>query len=360
MTAPSALALDPLTSLIYGFRATQTVYVIAKLGVADKLAGGPLTAPELAAQVNADPRNLQRLLRLAAYFGLVSEVPEGRYSLTPVGEALQREVAGSVRPFALMMGEESYRAWGALLHSVQTGESAFDHVYGRQFFDYLALNPDSQATFDAAMSVGTDELFGRPLADAYDFSKVRRMVDIGGGNGSVSAAILKLHPHVEAVIYDQPQVLPAADVYLAKEGVRERCSLVAGNFFESVPDGADVYVLSNIVHDWDDDRALRILRNCRRAMTPRARALLLETVMPPHGHPSRAAMYDVNMMVLLHGQERSEDEYRSLLASADLELGPIKSLSDRIDLIEAFPLPIGERSVGPSGSRSARRARERG
>src|SRR5260370_28915270 len=177
-----------------------------------------------------------------------------------------------------MMGEEHYQAWGALLHSVETGESSWDHVFGREFFDYLAQNPESQATFDAAMAVGTDELFGRPLADAYDFSGVRHMVDVGGGNGSVSAAILKLHPHLEVVIYDQPQVLAAAETYLAKQGVRDRCRLVAGSFFQSVPDGGDVYLLSNIVHDWDDARAALILRNCRRAMTRTARVLLLELV----------------------------------------------------------------------------------
>jgi ubiquinone/menaquinone biosynthesis C-methylase UbiE len=324
--------------MLYGFRATQTAYVVAKLGLADRLSAGPLSASELASQVNVNPRSLGRVLRLAAFFGLVGEDPDGRYSLAKLGQPLLSDVEGSVRAFAVMMGEEHYRAWSGLLHSVQTGESAFDHVFGVEFFDYLAQNPQSQATFDAAMADGTDELFGRPLADAYDFSSVRRMVDVGGGNGSVTAAILKLHPRLEAVIYDQPHVLPAADLYLEKRGVRDRCRLVAGNFFESVPQGGDVYLLSNIIHDWDDDRALLILRNCRRAMTPKARALLLEIVMPPHGHPSRAVMYDVNMMVLLHGQERSADEYRNLLAEANLELAPIKHLSDRIDLLEGMPV----------------------
>jgi len=324
--------------MINGFRFTQAVYVMAKLGLADKLAGGPLTAPELASAVKADPRNLARVLRLAAYAGLVDEAPGGRFKLTELGEPLRGEVADTVRPWAIMLGEESYRSWGDLLHSVKTGESAFDHVYGRQFFDYLAQNPDSQATFDGAMAVGTRELFGRPLAEAYDFSKVRRIVDVGGGNGSVSAAILQFHPHLEAVIYDQPQVLPAADAYLARQGVRDRCQLVEGNFFESIPEGGDAYLLSNIVHDWEDDRALRILRNSRHAMQPSARLLLLEMVMPPHGQPSRAALYDVNMMVLLHGQERTEDEYRRLLAAADFELDPIRSVSDRIDLLEGKPV----------------------
>lgn len=324
--------------MINGYRFTQAVYVMAKLGIADRLADGPLTASELASLVKADPRNLARVLRLAAYAGLVEEESGGRFRLTNAGEPLRSDVVDSVLPHAIMTGQEFYDAWGHLLHSVKTGESAFDHVYGAQFFDYLAENPDSQATFDAAMAVGTADLFGRPLAEAYDFSSLQRIVDVGGGNGSVSAAILQLHPHLEAVIYDQPQVLPAADAYLKKQGVRDRCRLVEGNFFESIPEGGDAYLLSNIVHDWEDDRATKILRNCRRAMQPSARLLLLEMVMPPHGQPSSAALYDVNMMVLLHGQERTEGEYRTLLAAAGFELRQITSVSDRIDLLEGMPV----------------------
>ena len=330
-------AVESLLELISGFRSTQATYVVAKLGLADQLADGPLTATELASRVDVKPERLRRVLRMAAFFGLLSEVPDERFELTSLGRLLRTDVAGSLRANAIMLGEEHYRAWGSLLHSIKTSEPAFEHVYGAPLFEYMAAHPDAQATFDAAMSSGMDVMLGS-LADAYDFSKARIVVDIGGGNGSVSAMILKRHPHLEAVIYDQAHVLGAAETYLAAAGVRARCRLVPGNFFESVPEGGDAYVLSNIVHDWDDERSLRILRNCRAAMGPGASVLLLEAIMPEHGSPSVAAMADVNMMVLLTGRERTLKEFRTLLESAGLRLVGSTPVWARESLLEARPL----------------------
>src|SRR5713226_2402045 len=325
-----------LVALMHGFRSTQVTYVIAKLGLADHLAAGPLTAAELASRVKVNPENLGRVLRLAAFYGLVTELPEGRYELTPFARPLRRDVDDSIAPTAVMLGQDHYGAWGALLHSVKSGESAFQHMYGMPMFDYLAKHPDSQADFDAAMSAGTD-VFLKSLVDVYDFSEVRVIVDVGGGNGSVSAVILKQNPSLEAVIYDQPQVLQAAERYLSDAGVRARCRLVPGDFFASVPDDGDLYILSNIVHDWDDERAVRILRNCRTSMKPSAAVLLLEAVLPEHGRPSVATMFDVNMMVMLTGRERTEAQFRSLLGGAELRLTKVVALSDRLSLIEARP-----------------------
>lgn len=312
------------------------IYVVAKLGLADQLAKSPLTAAELAAKVDVNPASLGRLLRLAAFYGLVAEIPEGRFELTAVGRPLCSSGEESVRAAAIMLGEEHYGAWGALLHSVRTGEPAFNHLYGAPFFDYMAEHPESQATFDAAMSAGT-EVFLRSMADSYEFSTHSVIVDVGGGNGSISAMILRRHPGVQAVIYDQPQVLEAAERYLSDAGVGGRCRLVPGDFFSSVPEGGDVYILSNIVHDWDDERALRILRNCRAAMKPGSVVLLLEEVLPEHGQPSRAVMADVNMMVLLTGRERTEAQYRTLLAAANLRLTRVIAVSKRESFIEARP-----------------------
>ncbi len=325
-----------LVALMQGFRSTQAIYVFAKLRLADYLADSPLTVAELASTVDTDPANLGRVLRLAAFYGLVTELPEGRFELTDFGQPLRSDVKESIAPTAIMLGQEHYRAWGSLLHSVMSGESAFQHVYGMPMFDYLAKDPEAQADFDAAMGSGT-EVFLRSLVDVYDFSESRVIVDVGGGNGSVSAVILKQNPSLEAVIYDQPQVLEAADRYLSAAGVRSRCRLVPGNFFETVPEGGDLYFLSNIIHDWDDDRALRILKNCRAGMTPAAAVLLLETILPEHGHPSQATMADVNMMVMLTGRERTEAQYRQLLAGADLRLTKVVGVSARDSLIEARP-----------------------
>jgi hypothetical protein len=336
-TSHTEADLKRLVALVQGFRSTQVTYVIAKLGLADHLAGSALTAAELAARVNVRPESLGRVLRLAAFYGLVAEVGDDRFELTPLGRPLCADVEGSVKATAIMLGEEHYRAWGSLLHSIKTGEPAFEHIFGSPLFEYMADHPDTQATFDAAMSAGAD-VFLASIADSYDFSKARVIVDVGGGNGSLSALILNRNPALEAVIYDQPQVLEAADRYLSEAGVRSRCRLVRGNFFESVPEGGDAYMLSNIVHDWDDTRALRILRNCRAAMAPEATVLLLEAVLPEHGIPSAAAMADVNMMVLLTGRERTKKQYASLLEAAGLRLTKVTPIWERESLIEARPL----------------------
>jgi len=334
--ADAEAAAENTLKVLHSFRTTQVMYVIAKLGLADLLAEAPLTANELSSRVGVNASSLARVLRFAAYCGLVSEVPGGRFELTELGRPLCGSAAFSVKANAVMLGEEHYGAWGALLYSVKTGESAYEHVYGAPFFEYMAAHPDAQAAFDAAMSARKS--FGRSLGVAYDFSKARVVVDVGGGNGSVAAMILEHNPGVEAVVYDQAQVLEAADRYLSAAGLRSRCRLEPGDFFESVPAGGDLYVLSNIVHDWDDMRAGRILRNCHRAMAPSSVLLLIEVVMPEHGRPSPAAMQDVNMMVLLTGRERTEKEYESLLGAAAFRLAKVYPLWERESLIEARPL----------------------
>ena len=332
----SQSSIDRVRALTRGYRTTQATYVFAKLGLADELAAGPATSAELAAKTNVNAEALARVLRLAAYCELVTELPGDRFELTETGNLLRSGVEGSIKAHAIMVGEEHYTAWGSLLYSVRTGKPAFDHVFGSPLFDYMAKNPDTQDTFDAAMSSGSD-VYLAPLADAYDF-RARTLVDVGGGNGSLSAIILRRHPQLEAVIYDQPQVLEAADRYLSDAGLRERCRLVAGNFFESVPEGGDIYFLSNIIHDWDDERATQILKNCRVAMNPSGVVLLLEAVVPEHGTPSAVAFYDVNMMVMLTGKERTQTQFETLLRAAGLGLNKVTPVSDTESLIEARPL----------------------
>ncbi len=328
--------IERLVNLTRGFRTTQATYVMAKLGLADELAAGPATAAELARKTNVNAEALARVLRLAAFCELVTELPGDRFELTEVGNLLRVGVEGSMKAHAIMVGEEHYTAWGSLLYSVQTGKPAFEHLFGSPFFDYLAKHPDAQATFDAAMSAGTDVYF-ESLGDAFDFGAVRVLVDVGGGNGSLAAMVLKRQPQLQAVVYDQPQVLAAADRYLTVAGVRDRCRLVTGNFFESVPEGGDVYLLSNIVHDWDDERAIHILKNCRAAISHEGTVLLVEAVVPEHGTPSAAAVADVNMLVLLSGRERTAAQFESLLGAAGLALNKITAVTKRESLIEARP-----------------------
>lgn len=323
--------------MVNGFRATQVIHVVAVLGIADHLVSGPATAQQLAGETGVDAGALGRVLRLAAYLGIVDEGPGETFALTPMGEGLRSDVPRSVRSGAIMLGLEHYRAWADLLYAVKTGEPAFAHVYGADLFTYLSQHPDSQAAFDAAMA-GNVEMQVGSLPAAYDFSAVGVIVDVGGGNGAVAASILAAHPHVSAIIEDQPQVLEAAREFLSRRGLLDRCRLVPGNFFESVPAGGDVYVLSHIVHDWNDDAALKILANCRAAMRPSSRLLLLEAVLPPHGTQMAATLFDVNMLVMLGGKERTEAEFRDLLGRADFALHRIVPLSERRSLIEAKPV----------------------
>jgi len=235
-----------------------------------------------------------------------------------------------------MLGQEQYRAWGELMHSVTTGESAFPKVYGQSRFEQLGADPAAQADFDAAMA-GTVERELGPVVTAFDFSRHRLVVDVGGGNGALVASILAANPGVEAILYEQPQVLAGAERLLSERGLLDRCRLVAGSFFDSVPSGGDVYVLSHIVHDWADDAALKILRNCRRAMPASSTLLLLESVVPPHGTPSPVALFDVNMLVMLGGKERTEAEFRELLRAAGFNLNRVAPLTERRSIVEARP-----------------------
>lgn len=335
MSVTPAPTVDRLVTMMNGFRNTQVTYVVAKLGVADQISEVPLTAAEVAGKVHADTNGLGRVLRLAALFGLVAEESGDRFRLTPMGELLRTNGPGSLRAVAIQLGELHYAAWGDLIHSAKTGESAFDHVYGAPLFDYLSNHQDAQATFDAYMSANKDP-FASALNEKYDFSTFGLLVDVGAGDGSVSAGVLSANPKLEAIIFDRPAVMSAAERFVAEAGLQNRCRLVAGDFFDSVPTSGDVYMLSHIIHDWDDARAARILRNCRAAMKRNTPLLLLETILPPHGEPNGAVMADVNMLVMLTGQERTEDAYHSLLRASGLHPSRTIPISPRLSLVEAF------------------------
>jgi SAM-dependent methyltransferase len=335
VSVASAPTVDRLVTMMNGFRNTQVTYVVAKLGVADHLADVPLTAAEVAGKVHADADGLGRILRLAALFDLVAEEPGDRFRLTPMGEMLRTDSPRSLRAVAIQLGELHYAAWGDLLHSATTGESAFEHVYGAPLFDYLSRHPAAQTTFDAYMSANKDP-FASALNDKYDFSRLGVLVDVGAGNGSVSAGVLSANPKLEAIIFDRPAAMTAAERFVAEAGLQDRCRLVAGDFFESVPMGGDVYMLSNVIHDWDDARAGKILRNCRASMKRNTPLILLETVLPPHGQPNGAVMADVNMLVMLTGQERTEGAYKSLLRASGFHPSRTIPISPRLSLIEAL------------------------
>jgi len=308
-----------LLQMVTGYWVSQAIYVAAKLGIADLLKDGPKNCDELAKATRTHARSLYRLLRGLASVGVFAEVENGRFGLTPLGEYLQTGIPGSVRALTIRYGEEHYRAWGDLLHSVRTGEIAFNHAFGMGFFQYLAQNPEAAAIFSEGSAEITTRVSTAVVA-AYDFSQFGKIIDVGGGNGALIISILKANPKISGALFDLPHVVEDAQKHIEAAGLTGRCEVVAGDFFESVPSGGDAYILKSVVHDWDDERATKILKNCHRAMAENGKLLLVESVIPPGNEPFFGKLLDLNMMVVSSGCERTEAEYRALFAAAGFKL----------------------------------------
>jgi hypothetical protein len=326
-----------MRQLLTGCWTAQCLYVAAKLELADRVQDGPRSAADLAAATGMNADALYRVLRALASVGVFVEDDQGRFGLTPLAHSLRKDLPGSQWAAAVMMGEEHARAWTELLHSVRTGQPAFDCVYGQPIFDYLACHADAARTFDAAMtSVHGAET--EAMLDAYDFTGLGTLVDVGGGNGTLLAAILMRYPALHGVVCDRPDVVERAAPMLRAAGLEARCRTVGGDFFQSVPEGGDAYLLRHIVHDWDDERSLRILRHCRQGVSPTGKVLIVETIVPPGNEPSFAKWLDVNMLVIPGGRERTEAQYRDLLRAAGFRLTRVVPTRMEVSVIEGQPL----------------------
>ncbi len=319
---------ERLLQMVTGYWTAQGVYVAAELGVAGFLENGPKPVEAIAANAGADPEALYRLLRALASLGLFVEHDKGRFGLTPLARLL---IKPSKRAQALVMGRIFYHAWGHLLSSVRTGEPAFDENFGMPVFDYLAQNQEEGALFDSTMT-GIHGPETEPMLDAYDFSQFQTVVDIGGGNGSVISALLARYRRVEGILFDLPSVVERTQVAL-KERLNHRLRLESGNFFESVTAGGDAYLMRHIIHDWNDDQATAILRNCRQAMNPGGKVLVVESVVPAGNDPSFVKWLDL-MMLVIGGKERSEEQYRQLFLASGLELTRIVPTAVEVSVVE--------------------------
>lgn len=308
-----------LQQLLNGFRVTQLLSVAARLGIADLLAGGPLSVDELASATDAHADALYRVLRALASIGIFEETSERRFGLTPIATLLQENHPLLVRAQAIRFGDDIYRAWGDVLHTVMTGDTAFDHVFGAQHFDYLARHPEASEIFNQAMTASSKRATPAIVA-AYDFSSGHTVVDIGGGYGMLISAVLRANPGLRGILFDEAHVVQGASPLLEAAGVADRCERKSGDFFMSVPFGADLYMMRHIIHDWDDDHSIMILRNCAQAMAPGSRVLVIEAVIQPGNDPSPAKFLDVTMMVMNGGCERTERDFRRLFADAGLAL----------------------------------------
>jgi hypothetical protein len=336
MTDTSALGpVEYLRRLFDDAEFSYLVVVAAELGVADLLAPGPRSIADLSVAAGVDAQSLYRVLRALASRGLFREDGGQRFSLTPLAEPLRADVAHSVRPDALWIGSEAYRrTWGDLSYSVRTGQPAFDHVYGKPFFDYLAEQPALARIFNDVMtSASSDE--GAAIAAAYDFSGHRRIVDVGGGHGALLAAVLDRYPGPLGVLFDLPDVVETARGAIDRHITAGRVEKVAGDFTEAVPHGKDAYLLKWIIHDWDDEAAIRILTNCRTAMAPTGKVLLVEIVIPEGTAGSDATSLDTTMLVFTGSRERTEGEYRDLLHRAGLTLVKTTSTASMFSILES-------------------------
>jgi len=314
---------DPATTIrrmVEGFQLSQAIHVAVTLGIADLLADASRTSDELAAATGTHPPTLYRLLRALASVEVLHEFDGRRFELTPLGQPLRSYVPDSIADWAALVGRPYYwQAWHGLMHSVRTGENAFRHVHGTDVWTYRSIRPAESAAFDRAMTSSSRRSNAALLA-AYDFGRFRTIVDVGGGNGALLAAVLAAHPDAQGVLFDQPHVVSRAASLLERAGVASRCRTVGGNFFESVPEGADAYLLRIVIHDWDDDACIRILTVVRHALAKDSRVLIVERVLAPANEGRDAKFSDLNMLVVPGGRERTREEFAALLEASGLRL----------------------------------------
>ena len=316
---PDARERATLLSMIHGYRVSAVLQAAATLHIADHLADGPKTGAELADVTGADAATLPRILRVLAVLRIIDETEPGCFALAALGELLRENAPGSLRRTAMQVRGDTMRVWGELLHTVRTGETTFDHVHGMSSFDYFARDPAVSKGFNEQMGAGTRAALPAILA-AYDFSQFRTIVDVGGGNGTLLAAILNAHPRATGIVCDSAAGLAEAPGVLQATGVSARCRAETIDFFESVPAGGDLYILKSVIHDWDDARAVTILKNCRGVMPGDGKLVVMEAVVPARAEASEPArgiaMADLNMLVNTGGRERTEAEFRELFASS--------------------------------------------
>jgi len=331
----AALPQFVMLQMITGFWVSRAIYVAAKLRLADLVKDSPKTADELARLTGTHSPSLYRALRALASVGVFTEDGQGRFAQTPLSETLRSDTPGSLRAMAIVeLGQEHFPAWGNLMHSVRTGEIAFDNLFKQSAWEYYAGNPEDASNFNESMR-GLTEMVNMTVLDSYDFSGADNLVDVAGGTGGLISAILAAHPRMRGVLFDLPHVIAEAGPLLDAAGVRDRCEISTGDFFRSVPEGGDAYVMKWIIHDWDDEKSTAILKNIHRAMNKKGKLLLIEMVVLEGNQPDLSKFLDLNMMVMTGGRERTEAEFKSLLAASGFELTRVIRTKFPVCVIEA-------------------------
>lgn len=318
-----------------GYWVSGLIHTAASLGLADCLASGPRSAAELSADLGTHPRAMHRFMRALASFGILTQDADDRFALTPLGEALKSDAPGSARSTILALtGSWMWNAWGAFQHSLETGQTAMEKVFGMPLFDYLAQHPHEAALFSGAM-VGIHGGEPPAVAEAYDFSAFASIVDVGGATGNMLAHVLARYPQPRGILFDRPHVVTEAPALLRARGVESRVSIEPGDFFATVPAGGDAYILSHIIHDWSEEQCLTILGNCRKAMKPGAKLLIVEFVLPEGNTPHFGKLADMIMLAIPGGEERTAGEYGTLLATAGLKMTRVIPTASDVSIVEA-------------------------
>ena len=316
--APSELVLQIGT----GYMSSMCLFIAAKLKIADRLADGPKSVYELACLTGANEDRLYRMLRSLAMMGVFAEVGERKFGLTPPADTLRTDAPESIHSLVMWLCDPFHlKIFSALPHTVETGDITFDHVYGKPVFEYFPQDPVEEQRFNDAMTC-LSEMVVPAVLEAYDFSGIETLLDVAGGHGALLCAILARYPKMKGMLVDLPQVVEGTRKAVSGRGLMERCHVAHGDFFASIPGGADAIIMKHIIHDWDDDKAITILSNCRKALggKPEGRILLVESVLPLGNEPHLGKLIDLEMMVFPGGRERTEHEFRSLFERAGLRL----------------------------------------
>ena len=340
MGNPSATSVPPHAVLIQigtAYWGSQMLLVAAQLRLADRLDKGPRTSSDLAEDLGLDGRAFHRFLRSLAGMGVLTEVESGTFGLTPLGEALKKDAPGSAHATILTLtGNLCREAWGELLYSLKTGKTGLEKAFGQPLFEYLADRPAEASLFSETM-VGFHGAEPPTVAEAYDFGRFASIVDVGGATGNMLAHILGKHDGPRGVLFDLPHVVADAPAFLESHGIANRVTIESGSFFEGVPVGHDAYILSHIIHDWNEDQCQTILQNCRQAIDPNGRLLIVEMVLPEGDAPHPGKMLDMMMLVGPGGQERTPTEYVTLLGKAGFELTKVVPTASAVSIVEAAP-----------------------
>lgn len=324
-----------LVQIAMGGTITQVLRAAAELRIADQLADGPKNAEQVSAQLGTHAPSLHRLMRTLASLGVLKQDTEHRYALTPLGETLRTDAPGGGRATLLTLGSEWWnRMMGELPYSVRTGKSGFEQVFGMPIFEFIGQSPERASMFSETM-VGFHGMEPPAVAAAYDFSRFKTIVDVGGATGNLLTTILAAHPGPRGILFDMPHVVRDAPALIQSRGLTGRVEIASGSFFESVPAGADAYLISHVIHDWSEEQCLAILGNCHRAMTSESKLLLIEMVLPENDAPHPGKALDVVMLVGPGGQERTAPEYDALLRKAGFRMTKVVPTASPVSIVEA-------------------------